>query len=95
MVDQAGRLNFSSRHPLNQSARARQAIAEADVILGLEVGDFFGTLHAVRDQLHRSFRRIAQPAVKTITISTRDHLSIKANYQDFQRFQDVDLLDLG
>jgi acetolactate synthase-1/2/3 large subunit len=90
VVDQAGRLNFPSRHPLNQSARARQAIAEADVILGLEVGDFFGTLHAVRDQLHRSFRRIAAANVKTITISTRD-LAIKANYQDFQRFQDVDL----
>ena len=90
VVDQAGRLNFPSRHPLNQSSRAREAIAEADVILGLEVNDFFGTLHAVRDQLHRSFRRIAQPDVKTITISTRD-LAIKANYQDFQRFQDVDL----
>ena len=90
VVDQAGRLNFPSRHPLNQSSRARQAIAEADLVLGLEVGDFFGTLHAVRDQLHRSFRRIAQPQVKTITISARD-LAIKANYQDFQRFQDVDL----
>jgi acetolactate synthase-1/2/3 large subunit len=90
VVDQAGRLNFPSRHPLNQSARARQAVAEADVILALEVNDVFGTLHAVRDQLHRSFRRIAQQGVKTITISTRD-LAIKANYQDFQRFQDVDL----
>ena len=90
VVDQGGRLNFPSRHPLNQSSRARQAIAEADVILGLEVGDFFGTLHAVRDQLHRSFRRIAQPNARTITISTRD-LAIKANYQDFQRFQDVDV----
>lgn len=90
VVDQAGRLNFPSRHPLNQSARARQAVAEADVILGLEVGDIFGTLHAVRDQLHRSFRRIAMPGVKTVTISTRD-LATKANYQDFQRFQDVDL----
>jgi acetolactate synthase-1/2/3 large subunit len=90
VVDQGGRLNFPSRHPLNQSSRARPAIAEADVILGLEVGDFFGTLHAVRDQLHRSFRRIAQPNARTITISTRD-LAIKANYQDFQRFQAVDV----
>jgi thiamine pyrophosphate-dependent acetolactate synthase large subunit-like protein len=94
VVDQAGRLNFPSRHPLNQSARARQAIAEADVILGLEVGDIFGTLNAVRDQLHRSFRRVAQPGVKAITISTRD-LAIKANYQDFQRFQDVDVSIAG
>lgn len=90
VVDQAGRLNFPSRHPLNQSARARAAIAEADVILGLEVADFWGTVHSVRDQLHRSFPRIAKAGAKTISISSRD-LSIKANYQDFQRFPDLDV----
>jgi acetolactate synthase I/II/III large subunit len=42
VVDQAGRLNFPSRHPLNQSNRARAAIAEADVIVGLEVNDLWG-----------------------------------------------------
>src|SRR5437763_9140243 len=54
VVDQAGRLNFPSRHPLNQSSRARAAIADADVILGLELTDFWGTVNAFRDQLHRS-----------------------------------------
>src|ERR1700733_13547291 len=36
VVDQNGRMNFPTRHPLNQSDRARAAIAEADVILGLD-----------------------------------------------------------
>src|SRR6266851_618878 len=41
VVDQAGRMNFPTRHPLNQSDRARAAIADADVILGLDVADFY------------------------------------------------------
>jgi len=90
VVDQGGRLNFPSRHPLNQSARARAAIAGADVILGLEVSDFWGTVNAFRDQLHRSSRPIAQAGAKMISISSRD-LSMKANYQDFQRFPDLDI----
>src|SRR5579862_6466455 len=36
VVDQTGRMNFPTRHPLNQSDRARAAIADADVILGLD-----------------------------------------------------------
>src|ERR1700722_5844614 len=34
VVDQAGRMNFPTRHPLNQSDRARAAVAAADVIPG-------------------------------------------------------------
>ena len=40
-------MNFPSRHPLNQSANARQLVANADVILGLELTDFWGTVNAV------------------------------------------------
>jgi len=94
VVDQAGRLNFPSRHPLNQSNRSRAAIAEADVILGLEVNDLWGTLNALRDQLHKSTRRVAKADARIISITARD-LAIKGNYQDFQRFPDVDLAIAG
>ena len=47
VVDQGGRLNFPSRHPLNHSDGARALIANADVILGLELTDFWGTVHAL------------------------------------------------
>ncbi len=90
VVDQGGRLNVPTRHPLNQSGRARAAIADADLILGLEVWDFWGTVNAFRDQLHRSARRVARADAKMISISTRD-LTMKANYQEFQRFAELDL----
>ena len=90
VIDQGSRMNFPSRHPLNQTQRARAAVAEADVIVGLEPVDFWGTVNALRDQLHRSTRRVAKPTAKLISISTGD-LYIRANYQDFRRMQEVDL----
>src|SRR5437899_13071586 len=45
VIDQGGRMNFPSQHPLNHSDRGRAAIAEADVILGLELTDFWGAVN--------------------------------------------------
>jgi acetolactate synthase-1/2/3 large subunit len=90
VIDQSGRLNFPSRHPLNQSGRARAAIADADVIVALDVNDLWGTIHALRDQLHKSSRRVAKPDARIVSISSRD-LSMKGNYQDFQRFAEADI----
>ncbi len=94
VIDQGGRMNFPSRHPLNQSAQARATLAAADVVLGLELTDFWGTVNAYRDQLQRSSRSILKAGAKTIAISTRD-LGVKANYQDFQRFPELDLAMAG
>ena len=90
VIDQGSRMNFPSRHPLNQSLRAGAAIAEADVIVGLEVSDFWATVNALRDTLQRSTRRTTKPSAKLITITTGD-LMVRANYQDFRRMQDVDM----
>jgi len=90
VIDQAGRMNFPSRHPLNQTERSRALVANADVILGLEVGDLWGTLNNYRDQLHRSSRPILKPGTKVISITALD-LYTKSNYQDFQRYPEVDL----
>ena len=90
VVDQIGRMNFPSRHPLNQSERSRELISNADVILGLEVNDFFGTLNLFRDQMNRTSRPITKPGVKVISITAVDLFS-KSNYQDFQRFTQMDL----
>ena len=94
VIDQGGRMNFPSRHPLNQSGQNRATLAAADVILGLELTDFWGTVNTLRDQLHRTTRSILKPGAKTIAISTRD-LGLKANYQDFQRFPELDLTIAG
>ena len=90
VIDQGSRMNFPSRHPLNQTQRARAAVVEADVIVGLELVDYWGTVNALRDQLHRSTRRVAKPTARLVSISTSD-LYIRANYQDFRRMQQVDL----
>lgn len=90
VVNQYGRMNFPSAHRLNQTERSRTLIADADVIVGLEVWDFWGTVNNFRDQLHRTSRPITKPGAKLIAISSTD-LNTKSNYQDFQRFPDLDL----
>ena len=90
VIDRAGRMNFPSRHPLSQSDRSRALIANADVILGLELGDYWGSIHSMRDQLHRTARSLTKTGVKLISITASD-LFTRSNYQDFQRFPEVDL----
>ena len=90
VVDQGGRMNFPSRHPLNHTDSARQLVSAADVILGLELFDLWGTTATVRDQLHRTSRSFLKQGAKVISITASD-LFTKANYQDFQRFPEVDV----
>jgi len=90
VVDIGGRMNFPSRHPLNQSDRNRALVADADVVLGLEVTDFFGALNSFRDQIERTTKPITKANAKLISINAND-LFIKGNYQDFQRFPEVDI----
>src|SRR4029079_1854244 len=90
VIDQGGRMNFPSRHPLNQSGRARPLVADADVILGLELTDFWGTVNSYRDQLERTSRRITKPGTKLISITAGD-LFLKSNYQGFERYPEIDI----
>ena len=90
VIDQMERMNFPTRHPLNQSERGHELVADADVILGLEVNDFWGVVHSFRDQLQRTSRSIVRPGVKTISINSAN-LFVKSNYQNFQRYPEVDV----
>jgi thiamine pyrophosphate-dependent acetolactate synthase large subunit-like protein len=90
VIDQMDRMNFPTRHPLNQTERAGELIAGADVILGLEVNDFWGAVHSFRDQMERTSRLVARPDAKSITISAAS-LFFKSNYQNFQRYSEVDV----
>jgi acetolactate synthase-1/2/3 large subunit len=90
VIDQHGRMNFPSSHPLNQSENARPLITNADVILGLELFDFWGTVSAFRDSLHRSSRSLVKPGTRLISITASDLFS-KSNFQDFQRYPEVDV----
>lgn len=94
VVDNAGRMNFPSRHPLNQSFRRGTVIPQADVILALEVNDIWGTLNAFSDRIVRTSRPVTKKGAKIITLGSRD-LYMKSNYQDFGRYQEVDLAIAG
>ncbi len=90
VVDLAARMNFPTRHPLNHSERSRELISAADVILGLTLTDFWGAVNSFRDQLQRSSHPLTSDGVKLISITAGD-LYMKGNYQDSQRYAEVDL----
>ncbi len=94
VVDTGGRMNFPTRHPLNQSQRGRAVIAQADVILGIEMNDLWGQLHAHSDRVHRSDRGVTRAGAKVITLGNREMYS-KSNFQDSARFQEADLTIAG
>ena len=90
VVDRQSRMNMPSQHYLYQNARGGGLVGQADCILSLEPVDLFGQLNKVRDQIERTWRTTSKPTAKVICISTHD-LLMKANYQDFQRYNAVDL----
>jgi acetolactate synthase I/II/III large subunit len=90
VIDQHRRMNFPSRHPLNQSWNSRPIVGNADVILGLDTYDFYGVVHALGGQTRVIPRSIIKPGTKLVSISSSD-LFYKSNYQNFQRFEDVDI----
>ncbi|PYS16574.1 MAG: thiamine pyrophosphate-binding protein [Acidobacteria bacterium] len=76
VVDRKGRMNFPNRHPLEQT-RSRMGVANADVVLGIEVIDFAG----IRSQRAGS---------KRISITAND-LFAKSNYTDYLKFAETDI----
>ena len=94
VIDKLGRMNFPTGHYLNQSGLARRYLREADVILGLELNDFWGSVARVRDLPQRQEMPLTSPGVKLISVGTGD-LYLKSNYQNFQRFLAVDLAIAG
>jgi acetolactate synthase I/II/III large subunit len=90
VVDQGGRMNFPKTHYLS---RPPTVVGNADVIIGLELSDFWATVNAYIDNGEHGIgvntSRI-KPETKLISINSSELLT-KANYQDFQRFQSVDI----
>jgi thiamine pyrophosphate-dependent acetolactate synthase large subunit-like protein len=90
VIDPGIRMNFPSRHALNQTERRNAVLANADVVVGLELGDFWGTVNSYRDVLVRNSVPITRPGTRMISITAGD-LFIHSNYQDFQRLPEVDI----
>ncbi len=94
VVDPGVRMNFPSRHALNQTERRGSVIANADVIVGLELQDFWGVVNNYQDVLIRKSKPATKPGAKLVSITSGD-LYIRSNYQDFQRLPEVDLAIAG
>jgi thiamine pyrophosphate-dependent acetolactate synthase large subunit-like protein len=90
--DRRMRMNFPTRHNLYVDSANLSSVAQADVILGLEVPDFFQATHQQTpvNKMGMEVRPITKPGAKLITISSLELLT-KANYQDFGRYNEVDL----
>ena len=91
VIDQGGRMNFPRTHYLSSPPTA---VNGADVIIGMELSDFWAVVNAFTDNgehggIGTNSTRI-KPETKLISISSVE-LNTKANYQDFQRFQVVDV----
>ena len=86
--DRRFRMNFPSKHPLYGGGN----VATADVIMGLEVPDFWNMTHTQTpiNRMGMESRSIIKPGTKLITIYSGD-LSEKSNYQDLGRYAEVDL----
>ena len=93
VIDRGGRMNMPNTHYLNQSARAGALVANADVIIGLEVADYWALVNDFVDNgldgIGINESRI-KPGTKLIGINSTG-LATKSNYQDFQRFQSLDV----
>jgi acetolactate synthase-1/2/3 large subunit len=90
VVDLGGRMNFPKTHYLGRPATV---VNNADVILGMEVADFWGVVNSFTDNgedgIGVNSSKI-KPDTKLISINASELLT-KSNYQDFQRFQAVDV----
>jgi len=75
-----------NRHHLSGGGR----VSNADVILGLNLSDFYGAIHDFRDQQESSVSLLTKPGTKLISISAYD-LYLKSNYQNFDRYEEVDI----
>ena len=91
VVDRKGRMNFPNTHYLYQNAGV---IAQADVILGLEVRDIWGVVNRIQDAPDHTQTRTAKQNAKVISVGTGE-VFFGSNYQDFARFYPSDLSIVG
>ena len=89
---QFGRMNSPDIPTILSQGAA--AVAQADVVLGLELFDTWGVINSLRDRVHRDSVRKARPDARVISIGSND-LFTKSNYQNFQRFYPSDLSIAG
>lgn len=89
VVDRGARHNFPNTHPLDLTGKEKELVAEADVILGLDVMDLFGALYR-----HDSRTQTSVPAFRSgcriINVTLAD-FAIKSWSTEYMELAPVDL----
>lgn len=89
VLDRGGRFNFPNTHPLDLTDAAAEVLAEADVVLALDVLDLFGALGRV-DKGTRLFQSAIAPQTTVIHITMGD-LFGRSWAADYERLPAVDV----
>jgi thiamine pyrophosphate-dependent acetolactate synthase large subunit-like protein len=89
VIDLGARLNFPNTHPFNLTGRNRELVANADVILGLDVMDLFGAL-VRQDAATHTTVPATKAGCKVIHVTLAD-ISMRGWTADFQELAPVDL----
>ena len=89
VVDRGARHNFPNTHPLDLSGREKELVAEADVILGLDVMDLYGALHR-HDAKTQTSQPAFQPGCRIINVTLAD-FAIKSWSTEYMELSPVDL----
>jgi thiamine pyrophosphate-dependent acetolactate synthase large subunit-like protein len=85
-VSGTSRMNFPSHHPLS----LRPPLADVDLLLALNVQDIYGLTHSFQDRIGNPQRNLANPNLRVVSLGVL-YSPQRANFQDFQRFADLDL----
>ncbi|MGH7844047.1 MAG: thiamine pyrophosphate-binding protein [Candidatus Binatia bacterium] len=89
VIDLGARLNFPNTHALNLTGKNRELIANADLVMGLDVMDLFGALVRQDPTTHSTVPAI-KPGCKVIHVTLAD-LAVRGWTSDFQELAPVDL----
>jgi acetolactate synthase-1/2/3 large subunit len=92
VLDQGNRMNIPTNHHLYSMDRS--LIGQADMILGLEVGDMFSVVADVPDLPVRKTVMKIKPSTTVVSINTM-YMQGQGNYQDQQRYYQPTLAVAG
>jgi acetolactate synthase-1/2/3 large subunit len=91
VLDQLGRLNFPKDHPLNATGSQDKVLAEADLVLALDVPDLERALgRVVQTRGQRVAVSMVRPQAKIINVGL-DDLLVRAWSHDFGKLRQADL----
>ncbi len=91
VIDLNGRMNFPNRHPLNVTGDSDAVLADADVVLGVDMGDLHRALNRLdRDSRERVKTSRVAADCKVVDLGLAELRTSKWS-EDLGQFQPVDL----